>query len=104
MTEQDRRLRNIELQKKTLTNQVDSEINNRFTDYDDLIKRKRQQQSEMNENEISLLKRIAERRDKIQRSKKVEGMSKEEQDQLLKKYQNQLEQLDSAYIAEQRRQ
>ena len=41
LTEQDRRMRNIELQKKTLTNQVDSELSKQYADYDDLIRRKR---------------------------------------------------------------
>ena len=53
---------------------------------------------------MTLGKRIAERRDKLKKANIVEGMSKEEQEAMMRNYQNQLEMLDSAYLAEQRRQ
>jgi len=50
-----------------------------------------------------LLARIQERKDKLKKANIVEGMTKEEQERMLKNYEGQLQQLDSAYIAEQRR-
>lgn len=41
-TEIERRLRNAELQKKTITNKIDSELKNHYNDYDDMIRRKKQ--------------------------------------------------------------
>lgn len=93
-------MRNIELQKKTLTNQVDSELNKQYADYDDLIRRKRDQQREMDNEQSSLLARIQERKEKLKKANIVEGMTKEEQERMLKNYEGQLQQLDSAYIAE----
>jgi len=41
-TEQERRMRNAELQKKTITNQIDSELKNAYENYDDMIRKKKQ--------------------------------------------------------------
>lgn len=58
----------------------------------------------MDNEQSSLLARIQERKEKLKKANIVEGMTKEEQDRMLKNYESQLQQLDSAYIAEQRRQ
>lgn len=39
--EQERRMRAIELQKRTIANEVDSEVKQQYTDYEDLMRRKR---------------------------------------------------------------
>jgi hypothetical protein len=48
-TETEKRLRNAELQKKTITNKIDSELKNHYNDYDDMIRRKKQQQKDVDE-------------------------------------------------------
>lgn len=102
--EQERRLRNIDLQKKTMQNQFENEIKNKFDDYDDLLRRKRDQQKEMDEDAAALRARIEERQEKIKQGNKDEGLTHEQQEALLKNLQKQLESLDSAYGLEQQRQ
>ena len=48
-TEQDKRIRNVELQKRTLTNQIESELKNAFETYDDMIRKKKQAQKDVEE-------------------------------------------------------
>ena len=43
-SEQERRLRNIELQKKTLQNQFEQDLANKFTDFDEMLRKKRENQ------------------------------------------------------------
>lgn len=97
-------MRNIDLQKKTMQNQFENEIKNKFDDYDDLLRRKRDQQKEMDEDAAALRARIEERQEKIKQGNKDEGLTHEQQEALLKNLQKQLESLDSAYGLEQQRQ
>lgn len=75
-----------------------------YTDYEDMMRRKRDDAIEAANQELAISKRIRERQDKLKKNNKVDGMTAEEQEKMLKNYENQLEQLDSAYVAEQRRQ
>ena len=79
-------------------------MKNRYNDYDDMIRRKKQQQRELEDQALSITRRMQERREKLKKAQVVKGMSKEEQEMMLRNYQEQLDQLDSAYAAEQRRQ
>lgn len=99
-TEQERRMRNAELQKKTITNQIDQDLRNAYENYDDMIRKKKQAQKDLDEQQMSILKRMQERKDKLKKASIVEGMSKEEQEAMLKNYEEQLSHLDSAYTAE----
>lgn len=103
-TEQERRLRNAELQKKTITNLIDSELKNTYENYDEMIRKKKQVQKDVEEQALSISKRIQERREKLKKAVDYESLSKEEQEELLRNYPEQLAHLDSAYSAEQRRQ
>lgn len=58
----------------------------------------------MREQTDELASRLAERKERAKNRPKIEGLSKEEQEALMNNYKNQLEMLDSAYAAEQRRQ
>lgn len=58
ITEMERRIRGVELQKKTLTNKVDSELKGLYQDYDDMMRRKKQQKIDSESQEDSLRKRI----------------------------------------------
>lgn len=102
--EQDRRIRAIELQKRTVANEVDAEMKAQYTDYEDLMRRKRQENLDNQNEELAIRKRMEERTDRLRKNNAVAGMTAEEQEAMLKNYQEQLNQLDSAYVAEQRRQ
>lgn len=101
--EQERRLRNIELQKKTLQQQFENELSNKFSDFDDMLRRKKEQQKELDDNAANLRARIQERQEKIKQTNKDEGLTQEQQEALLKNLSKQLESLDSAYSVEQQR-
>jgi hypothetical protein len=75
-----------------------------YTDYEDLIRRKRQENLDNQSEELAIRKRMSERTDRLRKNNAVAGMTQEEQEAMLKNYQEQLTQLDSAYVAEQRRQ
>jgi len=102
--EQERRLRNIELQKKTLSNQFENDLKNQFNDYDEMLRRKRELQSQLDEDATNLRARIEERQEKLKAGNKDEEMSKEQQAALLNNLSKQLESLESAYTVEQQRQ
>ena len=51
-------MRNAELQKKTITNQIDSELKNAYENYDDMIRKKKQAQKDVEEQALSILKRM----------------------------------------------
>merc|ERR1712048_23999 len=102
--EQERRLRNIDLQKKTMQNQFDSELKNKYGDFDDMLRRKKEQQKELDEEAANLRARIEVRQEKIKQTTKDEGLTQEQQEALLKNLSKQLESLDSAYLVEQQRQ
>ena len=73
--EQERRLRNIELQKKTLQQQFENELSNKFSDFDDMLRRKKEQQKELDDNAANLRARIQERQEKIKQTNKDEGLT-----------------------------
>lgn len=90
-TEQERRIRAIELQKKTIANEVDSEMKNQYSDYEDMMRRKRQDNIDAADEELAIRKRIGDRQDKLRKNNAVAGMSQEEQEKMLKNYESQLQ-------------
>lgn len=102
--ERDKRLRNIELQKKLQAQQLDSDLQNKFADYEDMLRRRREKQKEMETEVMGLKNRVDERREKMKAVTKMEGLSPEEKEAMLKDFGVQLEQLDNAYYVEKRRQ
>ena len=87
-----------------MSNEVDSEMKQNYSDYDDMIRRKREENQAIELEELAIRKRIVERQTKVRQNNQIATMTAEEQEAMLKNYQAQLEQLDSAYVAEQRRQ
>lgn len=69
-----------------------------------MIARKREEQKSIEDKTASVREKLKERKDRLKKGGMGVGLTKEEQQQLLNRYKNQLEQLDSAYIAEQKRQ
>jgi len=66
-----------------------------------MLRRKRENQQQMEDETANLKARIEERQEKIKLGSKDEGLTAEQQEALLKNLSKQLESLDSAYIVEQ---
>lgn len=79
-------------------------MKNKFNDYDEMLRRKRDLQKELDDDAAQLRARIEERQQKIKQGNKDEGLTQEQKEALLSNLSKQLESLDSAYIVEQQRQ
>lgn len=102
--DQTRRLRNIDLQKKNIASQIDRELAQMYETYEDMIRRKGIERAELANQMLSLKNRIEERKQRLSKTSQMQGLSKEQQEAMLRNYHEQLKQLDSAYLVEQRRQ
>ena len=65
------------MQKQDFLREVDKEIENQYEDYEDLLKRKREEDGQLQEQTISVRKKLQERRKKI-REQGVQGLSAED--------------------------
>ena len=83
-----------------MQNQYENELKNRYTDHDEMLRRKREQQKELDDDAAQLRARIEERQQKLKQGNKDEGLTKEQKEALLSNLSKQLESLDSAYIVE----
>jgi len=81
-------VRAIELWKKTVANEIDSELKQQYADFEDLMRRKKEAASDISAQEFSILKRIKERQDKYRKNQKLDGMTAEEQEKMIKNYEN----------------
>ena len=79
-------------------------MKNSYTDHDEMLRRKREQQKELDDDAAQLRARIEERQQKLKQGNKDEGLTKEQKEALLSNLSKQLESLDSAYIVESQRQ
>ena len=77
-TEQERRLRNIELQKKQLHHQFESDIKDKFGDFEEMLRRKKEKQKEQAEEAAALRLKLEEHKASLKKKNSVEGMSKED--------------------------
>ena len=102
--QQDKRLRNIELEKKKLHNAYESEVKDKFGDFDEMKRRKEKAQEEQKLEAEHLRELIAEQKKKLKQQAEVAGMTDAEKAKLLGNLENQYKALDSAYLMEQRRQ
>lgn len=75
-------------------------MKNGYGDYEDMMRRKRQENIDAADEELLIRKRIVDRQDKLRKNNAVAGMTQEEQEKMLKNYESQLSQLDSAYVSE----
>ena len=87
-----------------MMNQINEDIKQKYTNYDEMIRLKRQAVREAEENELSIIKMISERKTRLRRSLIEQGMTKEQQEAMMRNYKEALASLDSAYVSEQRRQ
>ena len=85
-------------------NQINEDIKQKYTNYDEMIRLKRQAVRDTDESELSIVKMIAERKTRLRRSLIEQGMTNEQQEAMMRNYKEALASLDSAYVSEQRRQ
>ena len=69
-----------------------------------MLRRKREQQKEFDEEQAKVMARIEERREKIKQGNKDEGITEAQKEELMKNLSKQLESLTNAYDVEKRRQ
>ena len=77
---------------------------NKWNSYEEMIKWKREQQTQMEEDAAQLRSRIQEHQDKLKAGNKDQEMTKEQQALLINNLERQLASLDNAWIVEQQRQ
>ena len=87
-----------------MMNQINEDIKQKYTNYDEMIRLKRQAVRDTDESELSIVKMIAERKTRLRRSLIEQGMTNEQQEAMMRNYKEALASLDSAYVSEQRRQ
>lgn len=82
--------------------QLEGELRNKYTDYEELLRRKREEEALLADQNLSISKRIAERRQKIKESASM--FSAEELKNMMEKHELYLQTFDSEYENERRRQ
>ena len=82
--------------------QLEGELRNKYTDYEELLRRKREEEALLADQNLSISKRIAERRQKIKESASM--FSAEELKNMMEKHDLYLQTFDSEYENERRRQ
>ncbi len=80
---------------------MDQELKNKYSDYEELLRRKREEQSLLEDQQSSIRKRLQDRR-KYLREKEL--FSEADRKNMLEKHQLYLQTLDSVYEEERRRQ
>ena len=100
--EQERKARSLGLHKQEALRGIDKELKNKYNDYEELLKRKRDEENQLQDQTQSIRKRLQERR----RQMKEQGahFSEEDLKNLRERAFLQLQTLDSVYEEERRRQ
>ena len=83
--EQERRLRSLGIQKQEVIRQIEKDMNNKYTDYEDLLKRKRDEESQLQEQALNIRKKLQERKKKL-REQGVQELTQEDQKRLIANY------------------
>jgi hypothetical protein len=102
--EEAKKLRRIELQKKTIAGQIDAELKNKYGSFDEMLSRQQKEKIEMADQTESLKQKLNERKERMKMRPRDEGLTDEQKEALMNDYKLQLEQLDSAFDAERARQ
>jgi len=76
-------------------------LKNRYESFEELKKRQREQQKELEHAENEMRDRIEDQKKRLAEEQKVEGMSIEEQREMLKRLENQLEYNEQGRLNEQ---
>eukprot|EP00347_Sterkiella_histriomuscorum_P018896 403343756 len=101
--EVDRKIRGIEQQKAEIIKQIQKDLDNKYEDYEDLLKRKRDEEALLKEQALSVKTKLQERKKKLS-EQNIQGMSHADQKKMLNIYNLQLQALESVFEEEKRRQ
>ncbi len=63
--EQERKQRSLHLHKQEVMRQLEGELRNKYTDYEELLRRKREEEAALQDQTLSIRKRLQDRRQKI---------------------------------------
>lgn len=102
--EQERRLKNIDAQKRLLHKEYEQQIKDKYGDHDEMLRKKAELQKQKEEEEASILKQLEERKQKLKQTSKVEGMTDAEKAKMLNQLETAYEAIDAAYLLEMNRQ
>ena len=63
--EQERKARTLGLQKQEIMRNIDKELQNKYSDYEELLKRKRDEESHLQDQTVSVRKKLNDRKKQI---------------------------------------
>ncbi len=102
--EKDRRIKDIELDKKIILEKFENELKERFSSYEDVIKKQRETEKLIKEKKGNIERLIEERKKQMAELKDKALFTPEQEKQLLDKYQQELKTLEAAMESERNRQ
>ena len=102
--EKDRRIKDIELDKKIILEKFENDLKERFSNYEDVIKRQRETEKLIKEKKGNIERMIEERKKQMTELKDKALFTPEQEKQLLDKYQQELKSLEAAMESERNRQ
>ncbi|MDR3742451.1 MAG: SMC family ATPase [Terracidiphilus sp.] len=102
--EKDRRIKDIELDKKVILEKFENELKERFSSYEDIIRKQRETEKLIKEKKGNIERLIEERKKQMAELKDKALFTPEQEKQLLDKYQQELRTLETAMETERNRQ
>eukprot|EP00826_Nyctotherus_ovalis_P026103 TRINITY_DN2037_c0_g1_i12.p1 TRINITY_DN2037_c0_g1~~TRINITY_DN2037_c0_g1_i12.p1 ORF type:complete len:2031 (+),score=737.56 TRINITY_DN2037_c0_g1_i12:47-6094(+) len=102
--EKDRKIKEIELNKKLILEKYENDIKQRFSSYEDVIKKQRETEKLIKEKKGSIAKMVEERKKQIAELKDKALFTPEQEKELIEKHQKELKELETAMEAERNRQ
>eukprot|EP00830_Metopus_es_P020548 TRINITY_DN819_c0_g1_i4.p2 TRINITY_DN819_c0_g1~~TRINITY_DN819_c0_g1_i4.p2 ORF type:complete len:945 (-),score=358.53 TRINITY_DN819_c0_g1_i4:53-2887(-) len=102
--EKDRKIKDIELDKKIILEKYENEMKERYNTYEDILKKQRETEKLIKEKKGNIDKMIEERKRQIAELKGKAQITPEQEKQLLEKYQLEVKNLENAMEAERIRQ
>lgn len=100
--EAERRLRNLEVMKQDIMREIDKEIGDKYNDFDDLLKRKREEERLLQDKTLSVRAKLKEREKMMK--ERIGMFNDATNEQMIKMYEKELNILTSAFERERRRQ
>lgn len=100
--EAERRLRNLEVMKQDIMREIDKEIGDSYNNFDDLLKRKREEERLLQDKTLSVRAKLKERERLMK--ERIGMFNDSTNDQMIRMYEKELNILTSAFERERRRQ
>eukprot|EP00347_Sterkiella_histriomuscorum_P024098 403332318 len=101
--EVDKKIRGIGVQKTEIMRQIQKDLDNKYEDYEDLLRRKRDEEALLQEQALNIRKKLQDRKKKL-KEQGVQEMSQADQKKMIDNYNLQLQALESVFEEEKRRQ